>query len=61
MPERRHFTQTSSLEERLAKEATQLRKQAQGTARGLSATSWFAKPAEPRQLLYDGVAGLGTQ
>jgi hypothetical protein len=50
MPERRRFTQTSSLEERLAKEATQLRKQAQGTP-PLRATSWFAKPVEPRQLL----------
>jgi hypothetical protein len=31
MPERRRFRQTTSLEERLAKEAMQLRKQAQGT------------------------------
>ena len=35
MPERRRFTQTISLEERLAKEATQLRKQAQGTPPGI--------------------------
>ena len=35
MPERRRFTQTTSLEERLAKEATQLRKQAQGTPPGV--------------------------
>ena len=35
MPERRRFTQTTSLEERLAKEATQLRKQAQGTPQGV--------------------------
>ena len=48
---RRLFTQTTSLEERLAKEATRLRKQAHGTPPGVSATSWFAKPAEPRQLL----------
>ena len=34
MPERRHFTQTTSVEERLAKEATQ-RKQAQGTPPGI--------------------------
>jgi hypothetical protein len=34
MPERRRFTQTTSLEERLAKEATRLRKQAQGTPPG---------------------------
>ena len=51
MPERRRFTQTTSLEESLAKEATQLRKQAQGTPRALSATSRYAKPVEPRQLL----------
>jgi hypothetical protein len=48
MPERRLFTQTTSLEERLAKETTRLRKQAHGTPPGVSATSWFAKPAEPR-------------
>jgi hypothetical protein len=35
MPERRRFSQTTSLEERLAKEATQLRKQAQGTPPGI--------------------------
>ena len=35
MQERRRFTQTTSLEERLAKEATQLRKQAQGTPPGI--------------------------
>ena len=44
MPEGRRFTQTAFLE-RLAKEAAQLRKEAQGT------TSWSAKPAEPRRLL----------
>ncbi len=35
MPERRRFTQTTSFEESLAKEATQLRKQAQGTPPGV--------------------------
>ena len=35
MPERRRFTQTTSLEERLAQEATRLRKQAQGTPPGV--------------------------
>ena len=52
MPERRRFTQTISLEERLAKEATQLRKQAQGTPPGVERDllpSCFAKPVEPRQ------------
>ena len=35
MPKRRLFRQTTSLKERLAKEATQLRKQAQGTPPGI--------------------------
>ena len=35
MPERCRFTQTTSPEERLAKEAAQLRKQAQGTPPGI--------------------------
>ena len=35
MPERRRFTQTTSLEERLADEAKRLRKQAQGTPPGI--------------------------
>nr|WP_084809356.1 hypothetical protein [Bradyrhizobium sp. NAS80.1] len=35
MPERRRFTQTNTLEERLAKEAKRLRKQAQGTPLGI--------------------------
>jgi hypothetical protein len=35
MPERRRIAQATSLEESLAKEATQLRKQAQGTPPGV--------------------------
>jgi hypothetical protein len=35
MSERSHFKQTASLEERLAKEATQLRKEARGTPPGI--------------------------
>lgn len=35
MPERRRFTQTTSLEERLAEEAKRLREQAQGTPPGV--------------------------
>ena len=35
MPERRRFTQTTSLEESLAEEAKRLRKQAQGTPPGI--------------------------
>ena len=34
MPERRRFTQTTSLKTAFAKEATQLRKQAQGAPAG---------------------------
>lgn len=45
MPERRGFTQTISLEESLAKEATQLRKQAQATSPGVERDFLFAKPA----------------
>ena len=50
MPERRRFTQTTSLKTAFAKEATQLRKQRRCPRWALSAASWFAKPAEPRQL-----------
>lgn len=35
MPERRRFTQTTSIEGRLAEEAKRLRKQAQGTPPGI--------------------------
>jgi len=35
MPEGRRFTETTSLEKRLAKEAAQLRKQAKGTPPGV--------------------------
>ena len=51
MPERRRFPQTTSLEKSLAKETTQLRK-LKAPHRALSATSCFAKPAEPRQLQH---------
>ena len=54
MPERRRFTQTTSLEESLAKEATQLRKQAQGTPPGVERDLRGS-------LSYDEVAGLGLQ
>ena len=43
MPERRRFTQTTSVEERLAKEAMKLRKQAQSSAPTAShMTEWLA-------------------
>jgi hypothetical protein len=50
-PKLRLFRQTTSLRERLAKEATQLRKQAQGTPPGLSRDSFS----------YDRVAGIDSQ
>jgi hypothetical protein len=51
MPEGRRFTQTTSLEGRLAKEATQLRKQAQGTWPGVERALLVRKAAEQRQIL----------
>jgi hypothetical protein len=51
MPERRRFTQTTSLEERLGEEAKRLRKLARGTRRALSASALFAEHAKQRQLL----------
>jgi hypothetical protein len=57
MPVRRRFTQTTSLEERLAKEATQLRKQAQGTPPGVE-RDLLLRRAEIAST-YDRVAGLG--
>jgi hypothetical protein len=51
MLERRRFTQTTSLEERLAKEATQLRKQAQGIPPGIERNLLVRKAREPSQLL----------
>jgi hypothetical protein len=54
-PERRHFTQTTSLEESLAKEATQLRKQAHGTPRALISIS--ISGLRPRQIIGEKLAG----
>jgi hypothetical protein len=59
MPERRRFTQTTSLEERLAKEATQLRKQAQGTPPGIERDVLLRKARRAETAsTYDRVAGL---
>ena len=59
MPERRRFTQTTSLEERLAKEATRLRKQAQGTPPGIERERLVRKARRARDSFsYDRVAGL---
>ena len=51
MPERRRFTQTTSIEESLAKQATQLRKQAQGTPPGVERERLVRRAAKQRQLL----------
>ena len=62
MPERRRFTQTTSLEERLAKEATQLRKQAQGTPPGVERDLLLRKAHRAETAsTYDRAAGLGRQ
>jgi hypothetical protein len=51
MAKRRLFKQTTSLKERLAEEATRLRKQAQGTPPGFERELLVRKAADPRQLL----------
>ena len=62
MPERRRFTQTTSLEERLAKEVTQLRKQAQGTPPGVERDLLLRKAHRAETAsTYDRAAGLGRQ
>ena len=62
MPERRRFTQTTSLEERLAKEATRLRKQAQGTPPGVERDLLLRKARRAETAsTYDRAAGLGRQ
>jgi hypothetical protein len=61
MPGRRRFTQTTSLEERLTKEATQLRRQAQGTPPGVERDLLVRKARRADTFSYDQVAGLGLQ
>jgi hypothetical protein len=51
MPERRRFTQTTSLEVSLADEAKRLRKQAQGTPPGIERERLVRRAREPRKLL----------
>jgi hypothetical protein len=55
MPERRRFTQTTSLEERLAKEATQLRKQARGTPPGVERDLLVRKARRAIKIAQTGV------
>jgi hypothetical protein len=63
MPERRRFTQTTSLEERLAKEATQLRKQAKGTPPGIERDLLVrkARRAESASRMTEWLAGSKHQ
>ena len=62
MPERPRFTQTTSLAESLAKEATRLRKQAQGTPPGVERDLLLRKARRGETALtYDRAAGLGRQ
>ena len=61
MRERRRFTQTTSLEESLTKEATQLRRQAQGTPPGVERDLLVRKARRADTFSYDQVAGLGLQ
>jgi len=63
MPERRRFTQTTSLEERLAKEATQLRKQAQGTPPGIERERLVrrARQAETTTRMTEWLTSCGLQ
>ena len=57
-----HCGQTTSLEERLAKEATQLRKQAQGTPPGVERDLLLRKARRAETAsTYDRVAGLGDK
>ena len=60
MPERRRFTQTTSLEESFAKKATQLRRQ-QGTPPGVERDLLVRKARRADTFSYDQVAGLGLQ
>jgi predicted trehalose synthase len=63
MPERRRFTQTTSLEERLADEAKRLRKQAQGTLPGIERERLLrrARQAETASHMTDWLNSPGLQ
>ena len=62
MPDGRRFTQTTSLEERLAKAAAQLRKQAQGTPPGVERDLLVRKARRAETASHvNRVAGLGLQ
>ena len=61
MPEHRRFTQTTSLEERLAQEATRLRKQAQGTPPGIERDLLVRKARRAETASHNRVADFGLQ
>ena len=62
MSKRRLFKQTTSLKERLAEEATQLRKQAQGTPPGFERELLVRKARRSESSFsYDRVADLGPK
>ena len=61
--QRRHFTQTDSLEVRLANEAAKLRKEAQGTPHGIERERLMrrARQAETRSHLSAWLSSPGLQ
>jgi hypothetical protein len=63
MPERRRFTQTTSVEERLAEEAKRLRKQAQGTPPGIERERLVrrARQAETTTRMTEWLTSRGLQ
>jgi hypothetical protein len=63
MPERRRFTQTTSLEERLVEEAKRLRKQAQGTPPGIEPERLVrrARQAETTTRMTEWLTSRGLQ
>jgi predicted trehalose synthase len=63
MPERRHFTETTSLGERLAEQAKRLRKQAQGTPPGIERERLVrrARQAETASHITEVLTSSGVQ
>jgi hypothetical protein len=63
MPESRRFTQTTSVEERLAEEAKRLRKQAQGTPPGIERERLVrrARQAETTTRMTEWLTSRGLQ
>lgn len=63
MPERRRFTQTTTLEERLVEEAKRLRKQAHGTPQGIEREHLLrrARQAETASHMTEWLNSRGLQ